>query len=68
LVNVSVLSSLSLASIILEYICCSLCICILFLKVEKFANAMIKRPATIAREINGIYVKNESMSFSYCME
>jgi hypothetical protein len=29
---------------------------------------MIKRPATIATEINGIYVKNESMSFSYCME
>jgi hypothetical protein len=28
---------------------------------------MIKRPATIATEINGIYVKNESMSFSYDM-
>jgi hypothetical protein len=28
---------------------------------------MIKRPATIATEINDIYVKNESMSFSYCM-
>jgi hypothetical protein len=29
---------------------------------------MIKRPAIIAIEMNGIYVKNESMSFSYCME
>jgi hypothetical protein len=28
---------------------------------------MIKKPATIATEINGIYVKNESMSFSYDM-
>jgi hypothetical protein len=58
LVNVSVFSSLSLASIILEYICCSLCLCILFLKVEKFTSAMINRPAIMATEMNGIYVKN----------
>ena len=74
LVNVSVLSSLSLASIILEYICCSLwvfkfliccslCNCIFFLIVEKFISAIIKRPETTATEMSGAYVKNESISF-----
>jgi hypothetical protein len=47
-------------------ICCSLYICMPFLTVEKFISAMIKRPAIIATEMNGIYVKNESMSFSCC--
>lgn len=47
------------------FICCSLCLCILSLKVEKFNSAMIKSPATLATEMNGIYVKNESIPFSY---
>jgi hypothetical protein len=29
---------------------------------------MIKRPETIATEMSGVYVKNESISFSYCMD
>jgi hypothetical protein len=31
--------------------------------VEKFINAIIKRPETIATEMSGAYVKNKSISF-----
>jgi hypothetical protein len=73
-VNTSVFSSLSLASIILEYIscslwtfeffiCCSLCFCKFLLTVEKFSRAIIKSAETIVAEINGTYVRNGSIFF-----
>jgi hypothetical protein len=45
-------------------ICCSLCNCIFFLKVEKFTKARIKRPETFATGMSGVYVKNEIEAFS----
>ena len=41
-------------------ICCSLCLCIFFLAIEKPMNESTKRPETIITEINGINSKIDS--------
>jgi hypothetical protein len=73
-VNSSVFSSSSLASIILEYICYSVCVfkldiccslwfCIFFLTIEKLNKASTGRPDTIVAEIRRRYDKMDSTIF-----